>query len=169
MGYECWQVVVIDMTVMKLALNEQKRFLCPKCNRELVYQAGGAVSIVNGRVDMSTTKPRYECGHCGVYYQELLNSGYYDEYPMPKPVQAKPVKRIIATGDIPPTQLRREADGKCECPRCGERMDFVEGQPVRIVNGKPDMENVMDHFRCPYCSSVYRRIATTDYFQWSEK
>ncbi len=157
------------MTVTKLQLNEQKRFLCPKCGGELAYQAGGAVSVVDGRVDMSTTLPRYICSHCGIYYQELLNSGYYDEFPLPKQPKAERPKKIIATGDIPPTQLRREADGKCECPRCGERMDFVEGQPVRIINGKPDMENVMDHFRCPYCGSVYRRLASTDYFQWSEK
>ncbi|MBQ9615033.1 MAG: hypothetical protein IJR38_01690 [Selenomonadaceae bacterium] len=154
------------MTVTKLVLNEKKTYSCPKCNRELRYVEGGAVSVVNGRVDMSTTLPKYECDHCGVYYQELLGSGYYDEFPLAKP---KYVKRIIATGDIPPTQLKREADGKCECPRCGERMNFVEGQPVRIVNGKPDMDNVMDHFECPYCDSVYRRIASTDYFQWSEK
>ena len=48
-------------------------------------------------------------------------------------------------------------------------MDFVEGGPVRVVDGKVDMDNVWDHFRCDHCSSVYRRIATTDYFQWSEK
>ena len=156
------------MSVIKLALNERQRFTCPKCGRELRHVEGGAVSIVNGRVDMSSTLPKYECDHCEVYYQELLGSGYYDEHPLPK--KLKPLKRrILATGDIPPTQLRREADGKCACPRCGERMNFVEGQPVRIVNGKPDMDNVMDHFNCPYCHSVYRRIATTDYFQWSER
>ncbi len=157
------------MTVTKLALNEKNCFLCPKCSRELQYVAGGAVSIVNGRVDMSSTLPKYECHHCGVYYQELLNSGYYDEFEIPEAQRHKPVRRVIATGDIPPTQLKREADGKCGCPRCGERMDFVEGGPVRIVDGKPDMENVKDHFHCPYCNSVYRRIASTDYFQWSEK
>lgn len=156
------------MSVIKLALNERQKFICPKCGRELTHVEGGAVSIVNGRVDMSSTLPKYECDHCNVYYQELLGSGYYDEYPMPK--KAEPPKRkLLATGDIPPTQLKREADGKCACPRCGERMDFVEGQPVRIVNGRPDMDNVMDHFNCPYCKSVYRRIASTDYFQWSEK
>ena len=152
------------MAVVKLSRNEGNAFLCPKCGRDLKYVSGGAVSIVDGKVDMSSTLPKYECAPCGVFYRELLSSGYYDEFPMPKPA-----KRVIATGDIPPTQLKREADGKCACPRCGERMDFVEGQPVRIVDGKPDMENVMDHFRCPYCSSIYRRIATTDYFQWSER
>ena len=154
------------MAVTKLERNAGGTFLCPRCGRELGYVEGGAVAIVNGRVDMSATLPKHTCEHCGVYYQELLNSGFYDVFDLPKPVAPK---RVIATGDIPPTQLKREADGKCPCPRCGERMDYVEGQPVRIVNGRPDMDNVKDHFNCPYCQSVFRRIATTDYFQWSEK
>ncbi len=156
----------MKMTVTKLQINENKKFVCPKCGRELGFIEGGAVSVVDGKVDMNAILPKHVCEPCGVYYQELLNSGYYDEYPLPK--KAKP-KKLLRTGDIPPMELRREADGKCACPRCGERMDFVEGQPVRIVNGKPDMDNVMDHFACPYCDSVYRRIATTNYFQWSEK
>ncbi|MBR3458982.1 MAG: hypothetical protein IKH16_12650, partial [Selenomonadaceae bacterium] len=90
----------------------------------------------------------------------------YDEFPLPE--KMKP-KKLVRTGDIPPMELKREADGKCTCPRCGERMDFVEGQPVRIVDGKPDMENVKDHFECRSCNSVYRRIASTNYFQWTEK
>ncbi len=157
------------MTVTKLQLDAQKNFVCPKCGRPLKYVSGGAVQIVNGRVNMSTTLPRYECHSCGEYYQELLNSGFYDVFPLPKPKPAKPKKKILATGDIPPTKLKREADGKCECPRCGERMDFVEGGAVQIINGVPDFDNVMDHFHCPYCNSTYRRIASTEYFQWSEK
>ncbi len=156
----------MDMTVMKLQLNENKNFLCPKCGKVLDYVAGGAVSIVDGRVDMSSTLPKYTCVSCGVYYQELLNSGYYDEYPLPEALKPK---RVIKTGDLQPMVLKREADGKCACPRCGDRMDFVEGQAVRIVDGKPDFENVKPHFSCPYCKSVYRRIASTEYYQWSEK
>ena len=159
------------MALTQLKKDAQKKLLCSKCGDVLQKLEGGPVAIVNGQVDMSATIPKFACEKCGIYYQELLNSGFFDEYPLqkvvPKPAQAP--KRIIRTGDIPPTQLKRGADGKCECPRCGERMDFVEGQPVRIVDGKPDMENVKDHFNCPYCKSVYRRIATTDYFQWSEK
>ena len=34
---------------------------------------------------------------------------------------------------------------------------------------KERMENVLDHFRCGRCGSVYRRIVNTDYFQWTEK
>ena len=152
------------MSVTKLERNAQSKFVCPTCGQELKYVEGQAVQLVGGRADMDSILPKYECHHCGVFYRELLGSGFYDVFPLPK----KP-KKMLKTGDIPPTRLRREADGKCECPRCGERMDYVEGRPVTIVNGKPDMENVKDHFSCPYCKSVYRRIATTDYFQWSER
>ncbi len=175
------------MTVTKLQLSANKKFVCPKCGRELRFVEGGAVQIVNGKVDMDATLPKHVCDHCRVFYRELLHSGYYDEFDLPaSEVQAKPPaprfkprvaaqppppkkKRVINTGDIPPTQLKREADGKCPCPRCGERMDFVEAGPVQIVNGKPDFSNTMDHFICPYCKSVFRKIVGTDYFQWSDK
>ena len=175
------------MTVTKLQLSAGKKLICPKCSAELRYVPGGAVRVVNGKVDMDATLPRHVCDHCKVFYRELLNSGYYDEFPLdeaevkpvapkppvkPKPVKPKPPvqkKRVISTGDIPPTQLKRGADGKCPCPRCGERMDFVPAGPVRIVNGRPDFSNTMDHFVCPYCKSVFRKIVGTDYFQWSDK
>ena len=138
---------------------------------------------------MDATLPRQICDHCGVFYRELLGSGYYDVFVLPKedrlvpkptpapsrqptptaPFRSAIKKRVIATGDIPPTILKREADGKCPCPRCGDRMNFVEAGPVQIVNGKPDFSNTMDHFICPYCRSVFRKIVGTDYFQWSEK
>ena len=155
------------MSVMKLTAGANGNFVCPTCGKELGFVEGGAVSIVNGKVDMSSTLPKYTCGNCGVYYQELLNSGYYDVFNLPPSMQ-KPKRTVLPTGELKPAKLKREADGKCTCPRCGERMDYIEGQPVRIVNGKPDMENVKEHFHCPYCNSVFRRIASTDYFQWSE-
>jgi predicted RNA-binding Zn-ribbon protein involved in translation (DUF1610 family) len=151
------------MSVTKLERNAQSKFVCPTCGQELKYVEGQAVQLVGGKADMDSILPKYECHHCGVFYRELLGSGFYDVFPLPK----KP-KKMLKTGDIPPTRLRREADGKCECPRCGERMDYVEGQAVRLVNGRPDMENVHEHFSCPYCKSIYRRIASTDYFQWSD-
>lgn len=167
-----------NMSVIKLEYNAARQFICPGCGEPLRRKEGGAVRIENGRVDMSVTLPKYICDHCGVYYQEVLRSGYYDVFPLENRDQQAPAasektkkqrKRLLRTGDLEPMKLERGADGKCVCPRCGERMDYVEGQPVRLVDGKPDMENVKDHFRCPYCHSVYRRIATTDYFQWSEK
>ncbi len=166
-----------NMSMIKLEYNAARQFICPGCGEPLQKKEGGAVRIENGRADMSATLPKYICDHCGTYYQELLRSGYYDVFPLEKKDREKPSEpsgtqkkgRLIRTGDLEPMKLVRGADGKCVCPRCGERMDYVEGQPVRLVDGKPDMENVKDHFRCPYCHSVYRRIATTDYFQWSEK
>ncbi len=155
------------MSVIKLSKGGNGKFICPTCGKELNFIEGGAVSIVNGKVDMSSTLPKHTCEDCGVYYQELLGSGYYDSFALP-PEMRKPKRHVLPTGDLKPTKLKREADGKCTCPRCGERMDFIEGQPVRIVNGKPDMENVKEHFHCPYCDSIFRRIASTDYFQWSE-
>lgn len=183
------------MAVQKLAVVWEKRYLCPRCNQKLRYVPGDAVAIVDGRVDMERTQPTYVCDRCQTSYRELMGSGYFEESAAPAqaaraqaqgtpqaagrpPKPAAPAagkqaagkkQHLRATGDLVPVRLKREADGRCVCPRCGERMDFVEGQPVRIVNGKPDMENVMDHFHCPYCGSVFRRIATTDYFQWSER
>ncbi len=157
------------MALTKLAVGSDKKFICPTCGQKLRFSEGGAVSVVNGKVDMDAILPRHICDNCGVFYRELLNSGYYDVFDLPKnEVKPKP-KRVINTGDIPPTQLKRESDGKCPCPRCGERMDFVEAGPVQIVNGKPDFSNTMDHFVCPYCKSVFRKIVGTDYFQWSDK
>ena len=155
------------MAVTKLQVNANKKYACPTCGSELGYVEGGAVSIVNGRVDMSSTLPKYTCEKCGVYYQELLNSGYYDVFTLP-PDMIKPKRTVLPTGDLKPAKLKRDADGKCTCPRCGDRMDFVESQPVCVVNGRAELEKVREHFHCPYCDSIFRRIANTDYFQWSE-
>lgn len=163
--------MVKAMSVIKL----EQVYICPHCGGVLRYRSGGAVSVAGGQVDMSTTLPKYVCDKCNVYFQELLRSGFFDEFELPQewrqqPEQPKqPERKLRRTGDIEPMELHKDANGQCVCPRCGEMMDFVEGQPVRIVDGKPDMENVKDHFHCPHCDSVYRRIATTDYFQWSEK
>lgn len=152
---------------------------CPRCRRPLRTVEGGAVRVVDGRVDMENVKPKYECDRCGVFYREILNSGYYhahpqteeDRLPAKKPVKKKAAvrKKIRSTGELPPLPLKRDKDGRCACPRCGEMMTYVEGQPVHLVNGKPDMEDVLDHFSCTNCHSVYRRIVNTEYFQWNEK
>ncbi|MGN0940861.1 MAG: hypothetical protein ACI4OA_04065 [Selenomonadaceae bacterium] len=150
---------------------------CPKCHRPFRFVDGGPVRIVDGKVDMENTKPKYECDSCGVFYREIMTSGYYLAYPQTDEdrVDAKPVepkqkpKKIIKTGDIPPTLLKRDKNNQAKCPRCGEMMDYMEGGAVRLVDGVPDMDNIYDRFICSECSSVYRRIAGTDYYQWSEK
>ena len=154
------------MAVTKLSRGQDGAFSCPKCGQALKFVAGGAVRIVDGKVDMDNTLPKYECHNCGVFFRELLSSGFFDEFPLEKPI-AKP-KKIIATGDLEPMQLKRDANGHCACPRCGGDLEFIEGGAVRIVNGKPDMENVKDRFHCPDCDSIFRRILSTDYFQYTE-
>ena len=134
-----------NMAVYQLQKNETNNYICPKCGRPLRFVDGTAVQIVGGRADMASILPKYECDHCGVYFQELLGSG-----------------------ELKPTELKRDENNKCVCPRCGELMDYVEGRAVTLVNGRPDMENVKDHFHCPNCQAYFRRIATTNYFQWSE-
>ena len=152
----------------KLQTDPNKNFLCPTCGQALRTVKGETVTIKDGRVDMDATLPRHICDRCGVFYRELLHSGYYDAFDLPRD-EKKSADKVVATGDIPPTILKREADGKCPCPRCGERMDFVEGGAVQIVNGKPDFSNTLDHFVCAGCNSVFRKIVGTDYFQWSAK
>ena len=162
------EVLVMEMAIYPLEKNKKNHFICPKCRRDLHFVSGGAVRIVAGRADMSAVLPKYECHHCGIYFQEVLGSGLFSEHDLPK--AAKPAaKKIRSTGDLPPTELHRDVNNHCVCPRCGELMDYIEGQPVRLVDGKPDMDNVKDHFHCSHCESMFRRIANTHYFQWSEK
>ena len=85
------------MTVTKLRLSAGKRFICPKCGNEMRFVSGGAVRVVNGKVDMDATLPKQVCDHCKVFYRELLHSGYFDEYPLEeetaKPTSAKPIAK----------------------------------------------------------------------------
>ena len=159
---------MMGMAIYSLKKNEKNHFICPKCQGELSFVGGGAVQIVNGRADMSAILPKYECHSCGIYFQEVLGTGLFSEHDLPRKTHRKK-KKVRATGDLPPMKLQRDPNNQCICPRCGELMDYIEGQPVRLINGKPDMDNVKDHFHCPHCESMFRRIATTDYFQWTEK
>lgn len=154
------------MALRKLQKNKEDVFVCPQCGRSLHFVDGGAVQLVDGRPDMENIRPKYECEPCGVFYREFMDTGYYDVFPLheePKP------RRIKAVGELMPVRLQKDAEGKCTCPRCGEQMYFVEGQAVQLVDGRPDMENVWGHFHCDFCRSNFRRIARTDFFQWSEK
>lgn len=159
---------MMGMAIYSLKKNEKNHFICSKCQGELSFIGGGAVQIVNGRADMSAILPKYECHSCGIYFQEVLGTGLFSEHDLPRKTHRKK-KKVRATGDLPPMKLQRDPNNQCICPRCGELMDYIEGQPVRLINGKPDMDNVKDHFHCPHCESMFRRIATTDYFQWTEK
>ena len=54
---------------------------CPVCGGLFRFVAGGAVRVVNGKVDMENVKPKYECDTCGVFYREVLTSGFYVPFP----------------------------------------------------------------------------------------
>jgi Zn finger protein HypA/HybF involved in hydrogenase expression len=147
---------------------------CPVCGKRFRFVEGGAVRVVDGKLDMENIKPKYECDTCGVFYREVLTSGFYLPYPQQEedrlsadaePEQAK----VLSTSDLAPMKLTRDENDQCQCPRCGAMMNYVEGQAVHLVDGKPDMEDVLDHFRCDSCNSVFRRIVNTDYFQFTEK
>lgn len=156
------------MDLVKLEKNSNNKFICPQCKGELRKVEGGGIQIVDGKVDMDAITPRHICDECGVFYKELLHSGYYNSFVLPEN-ERQSKKSFVEVKDIPPQQIKRDADGKADCPRCGKKMDFVEAQPVQIVNGKPDFSNTMEHFNCPHCKSVFRKIASTDFYQWSEK
>lgn len=158
------------MALVSLATNSRGNRVCPECKGDLEYRSGGAVRIVNGMVDHDNTLPKYICFKCNKFYRELLNSGFFDNFELEPELRRKSRKHaVMHTGDLPPMQLKKDAGGGCECPRCGDYMRYVEGGAVEIVNGRADMSNTVARFVCDGCSSVFRRIATTAYYQWCEK
>ena len=156
---------------------------CPRCHHPLRAVKGDTIQVIDGKVDMENMKTKYECDSCGVFYREVLTSGYYLPYPQQEEDRigalsaseaeiaepAKKGKEVLPTRDLQPVQLKRDSEGKCACPRCGANMEYIEGGAVRLVNGRPYMDDVWDHFVCKKCASVFRRIVGTDYFQWSDK
>ena len=147
---------------------------CPVCGNHFRFVEGGAVRVVDGKLDMENIKPKYECDTCGVFYREVLTSGFYLPYPQQEedkpPAKKKRAKpKVLSTGDLTPMMLKRDKNGQCRCPRCGEMMDYIEGGAVHLEDGKAVMEDVWDRFHCKSCNSVFRRIVNTDYFQFAEK
>ncbi len=168
------------MTVSKLKKINDGIFVCPECNGELICLPGGQVRVVNGRVDYDNVKPKYVCQKCGQFYRELLNTGYFDVFAASeedlscakKQVDANKKKsgRIIKKiGDLAPVQLKRDADNQVKCPRCGANMQYLEPETAKIVNGRADFSDTVARYHCDECDSLYRQIASTDYYQWSEK
>ena len=154
--------------VVPLQKNSSGHYKCPVCDKELEFSDGGQVRIVDGKVDYENVKARYICRHCETFYRELLNSGLYEVFNLEELELPPEKKRVIGTGDLEPMQLKQDANGQCACPRCGANMKFLEPEAVKIVNGRADMRDTVARFACDACSSIYRRIATTDYYQWSE-
>lgn len=168
------------MTLSKLSKAKDGVFVCPKCGGNLICLSGGQVRIVNGRVDYDNVKPKYVCLQCGEFYREVLNTGYFDVFSALEEDLAnakkesdftgKKHKKVIKkTGDLAPVQLRHDARNQAKCPRCGAKMRYLEPEPAKIVNGRADFSDTVARFRCDECDSLYRQIASTDYYQWSEK
>jgi rubredoxin len=168
------------MALHTLEKNINGGYKCPCCGGKLEYHAGDAVRIVNGKVDFKCTWPRYICHHCQLYYREVIkDSGIYDSYQFDdREATAAGVqklsdnscrRKLIPTGDLESMPLVADSRGHCECPRCGAQMDFIEGGPVKVVDGQPDFSDTYGHFVCPSCKSFFRKIAGTKYYQWCEK
>ena len=111
--------MVMEMAVYQLAKNDKGQYLCPKCQGNLRFVDGTAVQIVDGRADMSAILPKYECHHCGIYFQELLGSGFFDEHDLPQQPKTK-VLNVRRTGDLEPMILKKDVNNQCVCPRCGQ-------------------------------------------------
>lgn len=65
-----------------------------------------------------------------------------------------------------PVKLVRDADNNCKCPKCGANLKFIEGEPVKIVDGKLNMQDSEDHYKCEICKVSYRQLVHTEYYQW---
>lgn len=154
--------------VVALRKNSSGRYKCPVCDQELEFSDGGQVRVVDGKVDYENVKARYICRRCETFYRELLNSGLYEVFDLEELDLSPEKKRVIGTGDLEPMQLKMDAEGKCACPRCGANMKYLEPEAVKIINGRADMRDTVARFACDECSSIYRRIGPTDYYQWSE-
>ncbi len=149
---------------------------CPVCGGLLRFVDGGAVRVVDGKVDMENVKPKYECDTCGVFYREVLSSGFYLPYPQldedKPPASASerkeggdsPQKEEAAAGGREPIALPKEPTGKEKCPVCGGLFRFVAGGAVRVVNGKVDMENVKPKYECDTCGVFYREVLTSGFY-----
>lgn len=138
---------------------------CPRCNAILTFVESQPVTIVDGKLNMDDTVAHYRCQFCDSIYRRIVNTDYYQWYEWMRPDKDKE----SGVRDIQPSRLTPEENGERKCPRCRKALTFIEGQPVRIVDGKLNMEDTEGHYGCDACKSVFRKIANTDYYQWCEK
>lgn len=68
-----------------------------------------------------------------------------------------------------PVKLVKDIKGNCECPHCKQALRYIEAQPVRIVNGKLNLEDSEAHYECEKCNLLFRRVVHTEYFQCYNK
>jgi len=157
------------MEPTKLNVDRQGIPRCPQCDQPLQLIEGEPIKIVEGKVYFENTEAHYACETCQLLYRRILSTEYYGHFFMSEPPAKAVPKKTVAIGDLKPMQLKRDLNGLCNCPRCGAVMRFIESQPVRIVDGKLNMDDVLEHYECDSCHSVYRKIVNTTYYQWNEK
>ncbi len=149
---------------------------CPVCGKPFRFVEGGAVRVVDGKLDMENIKPKYECDTCGVFYREVLSSGFYLPYPQqdedreagPQPAASEPEAQAKnekhAEKEKGPIALPKEPKGDETCPVCGNPFRFVEGGAVRVVDGKLDMENIKPKYECDTCGVFYREVLSSGFY-----
>ena len=144
--------------VVPLEKNAQGQRSCPVCNHNLVFADGGQVRVVDGHVDYENVKPRYICEECNTFYRELLSSGLYEVFDLPKdepkatkaikeePKTTQATKATKETKASPVVPLKKNLLGERPCPVCNHNLEFSDGGQVRVVDGHVDYENVKPRF-----------------------
>ena len=144
------------MEPTRIIPKEDGTFSCPKCGANMNFMERQPVKVIDGKLVMEEAEEHYLCKACNSIYRRIVSTDYYQWYKGP----AKSVK------DLDPVKLVQGQDGNCRCPICLEILKFIEGQPVKVVNGKVNMADAEDHYRCEKCKATYRRLVNTDYYQW---
>lgn len=156
------------MTLRKLDIGPYGSFICPECDGKLRFVEGGAVAIEGGHLDMENYKPRYICDRCGVFYREVLTTGYYDVFQLDERERLRPAEESTPAkaggGAASPVALPRRPGEAVPCPVCGTPFRFVEGGAVRVVDGKVDMENTKPKYECDKCGVFYREVLSSGFY-----
>jgi len=130
---------------------------CPRCQSPLVYFPSAPVRVLDGKLDMKDTEPRYECGCCNFVFRRLVHTDFFlcDD------------RKVSLSSDA--VQLQKDANDKVLCPRCQEELRYVEYQPVQVIDGSVNLDRGEAHYACDHCHLTYRRIVHTDFYQVYDK
>lgn len=64
-----------------------------------------------------------------------------------------------------PVKISKDSSGVCKCPKCANALQYIEAQPVTVVDGKLNIADSEAHYECNQCDVSYRRLVHTEYFQ----
>lgn len=148
--------MVIYMKPMKITTNGQGVCACPKCGTGMCFVEREPVKVTNGKLVMEESEAHYLCKACNSIYRQIVSTDYYQWH-------KGPAKRIE---DLGPVKLVKGDEGLCKCPVCAENLNYVAGEPIKIVDGKLNMDDSEGRYQCQKCRATYRRLVNTDYYQW---